>query len=112
PGVAIGQYIFDMRAAVALGYFKGLDPPPKGHGWEEIFSTSTLNRFASLGRRCHRLVRNHIQSLLNPHPPTSEDVARTLSEATLDGPLLIPQNAARMQLPFDIQDYTDFYAGR
>lgn len=112
PGVAIGEHVLDIRAGIAHGLFEGLEAPPNGQSWAEVFSTSTLNLFASLGRKYHRLVRNRIQNLLNPHQPAAEEVEQTLSIDTSEGYLFVPLSSTKPHLPFQIQDYTDFYAGR
>jgi fumarylacetoacetase len=92
PGVAIGQYIFDLAGAVDTGLLPEFPP--------EDLSACTLNGILAW--------------------PASQRAAlrRTISDTLSDGryqglarPLLHDRQSSTMHLPASIGDYTDFYAG-
>jgi len=88
-GVAIGDRVLDLSAAT----YRLLT------GRADLFIGGRLNAFLDAGDRCWRQVRSAIRHWL------STDHYR---EAIED--LLIPASQARMHMPFDVADYTDFYA--
>ncbi len=92
-GVAIGDQILDLHAAIEAGAIV-LDG--------EIacaLSAGTLNDFMSLGPEAWRSARVAISAMLAEGAPEHESLLRSMSETT-------------MRLPADIGDYTDFYAAR
>ena len=93
-GVAIGDQIVDMAAAVAAGVFSGAaEAPARAAG------QSTLNDLMQMG------------------PQPSSDLRQALSKALQTGsaqeaalkPCLVPQAEAEYRVPARIGDYTDFY---
>ncbi|KAH9890261.1 hypothetical protein F4778DRAFT_753140 [Xylariomycetidae sp. FL2044] len=103
PAVAIGDYVLDLKVLASAPGLSGLLQVDSG-----VFSRSTLNPFASLGRQVHRHVRKTIQDLLSEessHPDILKD-NEDLREKSL-----IPRDKVTMHLPMEIGDYTDFYAG-
>lgn len=104
--VAIGASILDLEVLASHPRFSELFPSLAGH--EAVFSQPTLNGFAALGRAVHREVRKGIQDLLSdntPHPEFLRDNEELRKKA------LLPLRNAKMHLPMQIGDYTDFYAG-
>jgi fumarylacetoacetase len=92
-GVAIGDQILDLHAAIETGAIV-LDG--------EIacaLSAGTLNDFMSLGPEAWRSARAAISTMLAEGAPERESLLRSMSETT-------------MLLPAEIGDYTDFYAAR
>src|ERR1700678_3972658 len=92
PGVAIGQYIFDLSGGADTGLLPEFPP--------EDLSAGTLNGILAW--------------------PASQRVAlrRTISDTLCDRryeglarPLLHDQRSCALHLPASIGDYTDFYAG-
>ena len=99
-GVAIGDKIFDLRAAGAKGLFKGIAA--------EIVSAierDTLNCFLALGSPARRAVRSRLISLLDADGAELSQAERLASD------LLHDATACTMHLPVVIGNYTDFYAG-
>jgi fumarylacetoacetase len=98
-GVAIGEYVLDMKEAQDLGYFKditGLE--------EDTFSKSALNVFMSAGRAVWSGVRRRCQGLLG------EESVEIRDNPELRSRLLVPMDNVTMLMPVQIGDYTDFYA--
>jgi fumarylacetoacetase len=96
-GVAIGDQVLDVRGAAESGYLGGLSDPAKNALLEP-----SLNAFAAMGAGTRNNLRRSLQNFLG-----------------LDGPLrgpaqarkfLIPQRDVKLHVPFEIGDYTDFYA--
>jgi fumarylacetoacetase len=85
--VRIGEYALDVTAAL--------------HGTELAVhvASGTLDRFLAAGRPAWRSVRDHLTGLL------SDEQHRARLE-----PLLKPVAEVRLQLPFAVADYVDFYA--
>ncbi|MFO0828659.1 MAG: fumarylacetoacetase [Phycisphaerales bacterium] len=96
-GVAIGDQILDVRAASEGGFLGGLSEVAKN-----TLTKSTLNEFAALGAAPRGNLRRSMQSLLGLDGPLRGSAAAKR--------LLVPQREAQMHLPFEIGDYTDFYA--
>ncbi|MGC8548386.1 MAG: fumarylacetoacetase [Acidobacteriaceae bacterium] len=92
-GIAIGNSILDLRACVDLGYFDELPRSLRDACWQP-----TLNVLMGQGNAAVRMLR--------------EAAAQILGENSFhrDNRLLVPRPDARMLLPVDIGDYTDFYA--
>lgn len=107
PAIAIGDYALDLRSFAAAGGFSAADPSIQNHA--DVFSSSTLNAFAALGRPVHRQVRSYLQSVFaadTPHPGILRD------NASLRQSALLPLTEVTNHLPLAIGDYTDFYAGK
>lgn len=103
PAVAIGDYCLDLKAFTAGGGFKSLDVDTS------VFSSTTLNAFAALGKATHRRVRDHLQDAFsnatsNPGPLKDNE--------SLKKSALLKRSEVHMHLPMQIGDYTDFYAGK
>lgn len=101
-GVAIGDYVLDLRALAAEGL---LDDAVSGLSAESIFGGSTLNAFMGCEAARWRAVRSRLTALL------TRGGADALPEA-LHPKLLVPRSEATMHLPAAIGDYTDFYSSR
>jgi fumarylacetoacetase len=99
-GVAIGEHILDIR----LIEHAGLLILPELRGMP-LFGGSTLNPFMAAGPKAWRTVRARISNLLT----ASNDELRS---AEILGHALVLQRHARMYVPADIGDYTDFYSSR
>jgi fumarylacetoacetase len=101
------------RAAIAIGsYALDLHTFAQGNGFSKlsiiqplqaVFSQSTLNAFAALGRPIHRVVREYIQSVLLENGPF-QDVLQKNEQ--LQKAALIPLDKCKMHLPMQIGDYT------
>ncbi len=88
-GVAIGDFVLDLVPVAAAESLDG------GH----VFAAPTLNDFLALGRPAWSAVRQRLTELLTL--PGSRDAVE---------PHLVPRAAARLQLPFSVADYVDFYS--
>jgi fumarylacetoacetase len=88
-GVRVGQLVLDLRALTAAGL---LDGGP-------LFSGPSLSPFLAAGPQVWAAVRDRLTELL-----TSPVHARDLE------PLLVPIDRVRLELPFEVADYVDFYA--
>ncbi|OJD38709.1 fumarylacetoacetase [Diplodia corticola] len=103
--IAIGDHALDLDAFAAHNGFSALSTiQPHQH----VFSESTLNSFAALGRPIHSVVRRYIQDIFlenTPHASVLKD------NASLQQAALVPLKDVKTHLPFQIGDYTDFYAG-
>ena len=102
-GVAIGDYVLDLGQLAQAHVFDDL-----GSEVSASFDAQTLNDYAALGRRVHRLVRKRLQELLK------DDT--TLGELLRDNKerrerVLVPLKDAQMHLPMQVGNYTDFFAG-
>jgi fumarylacetoacetase len=93
-GVAIGDQILDLHAALANGLFDTLDPEIS-----RSCKSNSLNALMVIGRDAIAGLRPRLMNLL------SDGSSRSRVE-----PALIPQSAVEMLLPARIGDYTDFYA--
>lgn len=105
PAIAIGEHALDLQAFAAGNGFASLSTIQPHLA---VFSQSTLNHFAALGRPIHSLVRNYIQSIFandTPYP----DILQNCS--ALQKSALVPLRHVKNHVPFRIGDYTDFYAG-
>jgi fumarylacetoacetase len=94
-GIAIGDQILDLAAAAALGHLKGLDGAVLAS-----LDHPTLNVLMSLSPRQWSALRRTIFQLLKQASPAEAQATQ----------LLVPLSSARMVLPAEIGDYTDFYA--
>ena len=94
-GVAIGDYILNLRRCATAGLLEGLAPPTVA-----ACSAIRLNRLMSLGRDHWSPLRQRLGELLR---------AGSGHRASVE-PLLLPMRKAVMLPPAHIGDYTDFYA--
>lgn len=100
-GVAIGDFVLDVQGALNITDFGDYLEPETRHALEQ----DRLNAFAALGPAAWHEVRTRLSKLLRDD--------NTLRDATtLRDLLFVPCDQARMQLPFRIGDYTDFYSSR
>jgi len=99
-GVAIGDEILDLPAALALGLFEG-----EVRIAAEAAAQPTLNVFFTLGARPRTALRARLSALLDADGPDSAAMAAKA------GTLLHRAADCTMHLPAIIGDYTDFYAG-
>ncbi|QHG63323.1 fumarylacetoacetase [Pseudomonas putida] len=95
-GVAIGDAILDLEAALAAGLFDG-----QAKTAVEATRGGALNGFFALGRDARVALRERLLVLLGEH---SEHQA-VLKAA------LYPASECQLHLPAKIGDYTDFYVG-
>jgi fumarylacetoacetase len=94
-GVAIGDAILDLPAALAAGLLSG-------DAARAVEATGdTLNGLFALGAAPRQALRARLFALLSEGAPD-----RAATE-----PLLHPASACTLHLPARIGDYTDFYAG-
>jgi len=99
-GVAVGDFILDLPAALAAGLFEG-----EAQRAAELASQETLNAFFAAGTPARVTLRRALQALLAADHPQLERL-HGLREV-----LLRPQADCRMHLPARVGDYTDFYVG-
>lgn len=99
-GTRIGDYVIDLAALHKLKYLEGMDLHP------DIFSQGSLNDFIRTGQNTWRQVRDRISNLfittnssLQNNQNHKEKIIYKIEEVT-------------MQLPIEVQDYTDFYSSR
>ena len=92
-GVAIGDYIIDMRRLAILGLIDGVD--------NTVFTQPFLNPFIALGQRVWRDVRQLLQEELS----NNNSFLREFQDI-----ILVPMSDATLHLPVQIGDYTDFYS--
>ncbi len=98
-GVAIGDSIFDLKAAEKAGLLGGLSPTSQC-----AIHAPSLNDFMRLGRVAWREVRAAASATLRHDNPRLRD------DEHLREDVLIPMSRATVHLPAHIGDYTDFYA--
>ncbi|KAH7623478.1 hypothetical protein Ndes2526B_g01915 [Nannochloris sp. 'desiccata'] len=103
-GVAIGDYILDLRAISKAGLFKG--PLLRDQKTVGCLEQSTLNAFMATGRPTWLEARSTIQHLLSVDEPLLRDNQHLCAEA------LVLQKTATMHLPATIGDYTDFFCSK
>jgi fumarylacetoacetase len=95
-GVAIGDRILDLPAALATGLFTG-----EAAKAAEAASRATLNLFLALGPGPRRALRMRLSELL---------AQGCLEQGSVE-PCLHDAAACTLHLPAHIGDYTDFYVG-
>lgn len=93
-GVAIGDQIFDMAAASALGVFK-----PAAQAAAATAGRATLNDLMAMGPSAWSALRAELSRLLR----------QGASEAAPLRNCLLPQALAEHAVPAQIGDYTDFF---
>jgi len=95
-GVAIGDSILDLKAAVQAGVFDGLASEVVG-----VASRDQLNDFFALGADARRTLRTELLHWLDEVNPPQANAEH----------LLLPMSDCQMHLPARVGDYTDFYVG-
>ncbi|WP_314918388.1 fumarylacetoacetase [Pseudomonas helleri] len=99
-GVAIGEHIFDLEAALAAGLFEGAAKVAV-----EASLGGALNAYFALGKSARVALRERLLELLS-----EGSTLRGKIEA--QGAKLLPLAAdCELHLPAKIGDYTDFYVG-
>lgn len=99
-GVAIGEHILDLKAALAADLFEG-----EARHAAEAASGASLNAFFALGAGPRRVLREQLQALL------AEGSPRQAQMQELGATLLPAQASCQLHLPAQVGDYTDFYVG-
>lgn len=99
-GVAIGDQILDLQAALEAGLFTG-DAAVAA----EAACREQLNHFFALGASGRRALRTALLHLLDENSEQQANM-RALGEA-----LLVPMSRCELHLPAHVGDYTDFYVG-
>ncbi len=84
-GVAIGEFVLDLHAALG----------------DDVFARPSLNAFMAQGRARWRTVRGAVTQAL------VDERGRDRVERALH-----PQSAVRLHLPFEVADYVDFYSSQ
>jgi fumarylacetoacetase len=100
-GIAIGEYILDLSVLESAGFFEDVFDSPS-----YIFTKPTLNTFLAKGRESCSAVRSIVSNLLRADEPALRDKEDIKAQA------FVNQSDARMLLPVDIPNYTDFYSSR
>jgi fumarylacetoacetase len=95
-GVAIGDYILDLSILEGEGLLST----------SHLFDQPSLNKFMAQGRPVWSAVRLVLQELLSIETSTLRD-NQSLREVSL-----IRMTEARLHLPVQIGDYTDFYSSK
>lgn len=93
-GIAIGDQIVDLSAVAELKHFKKFDIP------KESLINETLNDFIALGKKKTNGVRKIVQELL---------LKGSRKLRNKEG-VFVPMKKAKMHLPVEVKDYTDFYS--
>lgn len=106
PAVAIGDHVLDLKAFAAGGGFQA-SPDIGEHA--AVFSATTLNDLAALGRPFHRVLRQYLQAVLSAD---TKHAALLRDNEDLRRRALLPAAEVQNHLPMAIGDYTDFYAGK
>src|SRR6516164_2972785 len=99
-GIAIGDEIFDLTSALKLGLFSG--PAARA---AEAACGATLNSFFALGREARNALRHGVGDILDAE---GKDRARTEGERAS---FMHSADCCRLELPAQVGDYTDFFAG-
>src|ERR1700716_4112323 len=99
-GIAIGDDILDLAAALELGLFDGLAAEAA-----RAASGATLTPLFALGSDARLALRRRLGEILDADGP---DRARY---EVLRSRLIHRADACRLELPATIGDYTDFFAG-
>lgn len=93
-GVAIGDMILDITLAERA---KLVSPADK-----DVFGQGSWNAFMALGSEVWASFRQRLIALLEENSTHKSEVE----------PLLVPIATANLLMPFEVSEYTDFYAGR
>lgn len=98
-GVALGEWVVDLAALEAHGYFKL-------NNAQAVFSQPTLNQFIESGQSNWTKVRAELQSLLSADNPELRD------NQPLRDQVFFKQSDVNMHMPVHISGYTDFYSSK
>ncbi|MFC7704685.1 fumarylacetoacetase [Plastorhodobacter daqingensis] len=93
-GVAIGDMILDVAALEQAGILALAGGP--------YFTAPRWNGFMAAGSEAWAALRARLQSLLREGAAERDNIR----------PHLVPQVRTRMHMPFEVAEFTDFYAGR
>ena len=93
-GVAIGDQIVDLRRCGELNLLDGLPTELV----DAASASSSLNPLIALGRKPIALLRRRLSTMLRA------------DSAQVEPSALVPMDAAEMQMPVEVGDYSDFYA--
>ncbi|KAH7319686.1 hypothetical protein B0I35DRAFT_352458 [Stachybotrys elegans] len=105
-GVRIGDFVLDLKALSSSAAVA--ESLSSLHSCAALFAQPYLNGFAAAGRTVHRNVRRDLQRILD----AKTDLPQVLEKnEVLRQQALVPVAKVVMQLPVQIGDYTDFYAG-
>ncbi|QYU70536.1 fumarylacetoacetase [Leptolyngbya sp. 15MV] len=96
-GVAIGDMILDLEAAMAEDLLEG----EVAQAIDDGFQTEGWNFVLSLGPALRRALRHQVFALLAEGNERDHEIERHL----------VPARDVRLLVPMQIGDYTDFYAG-
>jgi fumarylacetoacetase len=95
-GVAVGDSILDIGAALAAGLFSG-----QARVAAEAAAGTTLNPLLALESTARRILRKQLSDILATDGDAHRYASRILHDAS----------ACTLHLPVSIGDYTDFFAG-
>lgn len=95
-GIAIGDQILDLARLASSGALNGAALVACN-----VAALSSLNEFMSLGPMSWRTLRHEVFKLL--HSDTSESTRSTVKAC------LVPMSEARVKMPVDLRNYTDFF---
>lgn len=104
-GVAIGDHVLDLPAALAAGLFSG-----EAARAAEAASAGTLNGFLALGAAPRRALRARLSEILSLGSPPGSPLGGS-DDRVRAGPCLRPLADCTLHLPAQVGDYTDFYVG-
>ncbi len=97
-GVALGEYIIDLKSLHILGYFTNLPFTL------DDFNSEYLNGIINKGKIATRELRERLSVLFQLDNNELQGKDHHVKQS------LIKQENAQMLLPVDIRDYTDFYS--
>lgn len=97
-GVAIGNKIIDLKVLFELGYLANTSFAL------EDFDSCTLNKMMMHGKQAVRELRNRIAELLSSDNTELKNNTEELNQ------ILFDQSDAKMHMPVEVGDYTDFYS--
>jgi len=100
-GVAIGDQIVDVPAALGEGLF-GIDTPARTAA--EACDAPWLNALMALGRDYSAALRRRLSEILREGAP------EYAADRAFASRILVPTAGAELLVPAEIGDYTDFYA--
>lgn len=110
PAIAIGAKILDLHAfTLGNGFSHLLKFQPQLSVFTHPSLCHSLNAFAALGPHMCGTVRAYLQEVLTAGGKFSDVLE---NHHALQALVLRPRDTVEMCLPFQIGDYTDFYAGR
>lgn len=95
PGIAFGDVILDLRRCRDAGLMASLALP------EDVFESEYLNRFIALGKTHWSGLRKWLQEEL------SDDQSGVFKH---QAEVLVDRLSAKMCMPVQVGDYTDFYS--